>query len=542
MTDTLIEKAPGACDTEGVDTDMSAPHKSECQSGDWQDADKSTDTAIVAPNHTKRLATLRETAALAGVTQAHTPNGTAIQQSVADEINAEHEAAFGKARGGRMSAERVLHRATFKTSRLLDFASEKELVAQTGHQREVWPLVILKELVDNAIDACEEARTAPVVALTVNENGITVIDNGPGLPADTIKDVLDFQVRVSSREAYVSPTRGAQGNALKTVIAIPFVLDGAQGGVEIESRGTRHVINFTVDRIRQQPVIEHKQAATPDKIGTLVRVLWPDLPRSIPEETKARFLQIATDYAWLNPHLTITVEWFGERIAVEATDPTWEKWKPSDPTSPHWYTPEHLERLIAGYITHDQASKRERTIREFVSEFRGLSSTAKQKDVLGDTGLSREPLSALVNGNGFNAGTIRRLLGAMKKHSKPVKPNLLGKIGRDHFAARFKATGCEMETFDYKLVADVTDGIPWIVETAFGWCPKAEERRLITGVNWSPGIINPFRELGTYGSSLDTILSNQRADCDEPVILALHMTCPRVEYTDRGKSAVVVRS
>ena len=36
-------------------------------------------------------------------------------------------------------------------------------------------------------------------------------------------------VRVSSREAYVSPTRGAQGNALKTIVAMPFVLDGERG-------------------------------------------------------------------------------------------------------------------------------------------------------------------------------------------------------------------------------------------------------------------------------------------------------------------------
>ena len=82
--------------------------------------------------------------------------------------------------------------------------------------------------------------------------------------------------------------------------------------------------------------------------------------------------------------------------------------------------------------------------------------------------------------------------------------------------------------------------MPWVVETAFGWCPDADRRRLVTGVNWSPGIINPFRELGRFGNSLDTVLSQARADADEPVILVLHMACPRVEYTDRGKSAVVI--
>lgn len=122
-----------------------------------------------------------------------------------------------------------LGRATFRTSRLLDFASEKELTAQTGHPSSEWPLVIIKELVDNALDACEEAGIAPEIAVRVGAHGITVSDNGPGLPAKVVEDILDFSVRVSSREAYVSPSRGAQGNALKTIVAMPFVLNRKAG-------------------------------------------------------------------------------------------------------------------------------------------------------------------------------------------------------------------------------------------------------------------------------------------------------------------------
>ena len=64
-------------------------------------------------------------------------------------------------------------------------------------------------------------------------------------------------MRVSSREAYVSPTRGAQGNALKTILAMPFVLSGGErGSVEIiAARGMRHRIDFAVDQIRQTPAI-----------------------------------------------------------------------------------------------------------------------------------------------------------------------------------------------------------------------------------------------------------------------------------------------
>jgi DNA topoisomerase VI subunit B len=167
----------------------------------------------------------------------------------------------------------VLERTTFRTSRLLDFASEKELVAQTGHQRDAWPVVLLKELVDNAIDAAEEAGTSPVIAVTIDRTGITVEDNGPGIPADVVEAILDFSVRVSSREAYVSPTRGAQGNALKTVLAMPFVLDGQRGRVEIEAHAARHVIDFAVDRIRQRPVVEHHRETSEVGIGTRIKIL-----------------------------------------------------------------------------------------------------------------------------------------------------------------------------------------------------------------------------------------------------------------------------
>lgn len=82
-----------------------------------------------------------------------------------------------------------LDRTTFRTSRLLDFASTKELTAQTGHPPADWPLVVVKELVDNSLDACEEAGIAPEIVVRVGAHGITVIDNGPGLPAKVVEDV-----------------------------------------------------------------------------------------------------------------------------------------------------------------------------------------------------------------------------------------------------------------------------------------------------------------------------------------------------------------
>ena len=206
-------------------------------------------------------------------------------------------------------------------------------------------------------------------------------------------------------------------------------------------------------------MIRHEQAESEIRVGTVVRVPsrklakaefddetdvdeeadddWrsPDSPRSIPD-AKSRFLQIATDYAWLNPNAAITVEWFGERTSIAATDLAWSKWKPSEPTSPHWYTTAHLERLIGAYIKHDADNGRERTVRELVAEFRGLSGTAKQKLVLDATGFAQAPLSALIKGNGFARPKVEELLATMRASSARVKPVMPGTIGKEHFRQR----------------------------------------------------------------------------------------------------------
>ena len=260
-------------------------------------------------------------------------------------------------------------------------------------------------------------------------------------------------------------------------------------------------------------------------------------------DTKARFLQIADDFTFVNPHLHLTCDWFGERcLDVYPTEANWEKWKPSEPTSPHWYGVEHFDRLVSAYISHDAARDTERTVRAVTAEFRGLSNSGKQKRVLEAIGLQRAPLTALVNGDGksLDRDALGKWLNAMKAETTPVKPEKLGIIGRGHIMAKFAQLGWLEETFQYRKITGEVDGVPWVFEAAFAGCPDADYRRIITGVNWSPAIINPFRELGPYGDSLDTILAEQRAGRDDPVILLLHLACPRVSYTDRGKSSVVL--
>ena len=62
----------------------------------------------------------------------------------------------------------TFERKTFSISRLAEFVSESELVKQIGHPVRDWPLVIVKELVDNALDEAEEAGRPPTIEIHVD--------------------------------------------------------------------------------------------------------------------------------------------------------------------------------------------------------------------------------------------------------------------------------------------------------------------------------------------------------------------------------------
>jgi DNA topoisomerase VI subunit B len=453
------------------------------------------------------------------------------------------------------SAKKKLTRVPFTVSRLMEFCTRRELINQTGHDAPDWRLVVLKELTDNALDECEEAGIAPVISVEVVGDKIIIADNGRGIPAKTIESVMDYAIRVSSREAYVSPTRGAQGNALKTILPMGYVMDEGRGDAAcgetiIEAHGLAHHIKFAVDHIRQEPKIERTTKPSPVIHGTKITVSLPSLQfvggdgPSIEEFFEQhRFVALAGSYAWLNPHLSLRVSWNGDvKIDVKASNPTWRKWIPSWPTSPHWYDKSAMRRYMAAHIFNQENI----TVREFISEFAGLSATGKQKMILAETGASHVSLYDFFGRNKANDNNIGNLLAALKRHSKTIPPVHLGVIGKAHFCRMLEAAGADPKTLKYVRRVGETKGVPRVSEFAFGVhrdglaAGSAPVGKLITGVNWSPGIKNPFRQLGRYGVGLESILSDVRANTSQPVIVTLHLACPRVAYTDRGKSAIVV--
>ena len=107
-----------------------------------------------------------------------------------------------------MSANK-LERTTFSASRAAEYFDARQLSTLTGVPTDEFANVILKELIDNSLDACETAGVSPEIEVEVDDGGtpgairIRVTDNGPGIPSEVVRRLLDYEVGARQRQSGV---------------------------------------------------------------------------------------------------------------------------------------------------------------------------------------------------------------------------------------------------------------------------------------------------------------------------------------------------
>lgn len=425
-------------------------------------------------------------------------------------------------------------RQTHRTSRALEYFSEKEIQMQIGVSKHSWPIAIIKELVDNGLDASEDVNILPDIQVNIDDNQICVQDNGPGLPAKTIEESLDFLYRVSDKSHYVSPSRGQLGNALKCIYAIPFILNGDHGGIGISTQGQIHKIEFTLNLLIQEPEVKYATEDAFIKSGTNFKVNLDLQTCLYDEETvdiyKRNAVDLISNYALFNPHASFTC---GDS-RYERTSDEINKWCPSDKIPAHWYSVERLRNLIAAYIHAEDHGGRVRTIRDFVSEFAGYTGPIKQQKVTKQLGMGKGAyLNELIKDGDVDINRIESLLTAMKLNSKALKPKVLGKIREDHIKNwMVKQRGIVPDSIRYQLKSGEEHDLPYALEVAFGiFDDKNKPKEILCGLNWAPTLKDPIRLISDQ--TVEALI-----DSGDPVLLVVHLVYPQFKFTGKGKGEI----
>jgi len=442
-----------------------------------------------------------------------------------------------------------LERTTFSRSREGEYFDARELTRLTGRDAKDFLATTLKELADNALDACESAGVQPRITVELSVEGdslrLCVSDNGPGILPETVEGMLNFSAYVSDKQAYRSPTRGAQGNALKTVLGMPHALGSREPRVVV-AQGIRHSITSEVDPAGGVR-ISHDQDEADREPGTTWMVAFP-------ADARCRFdlSWWAKSYAFVNPHASFeTVEHVKransdskENVEVyKSSDPSFDKWLPTDPTPPHWYDISALSGLIHSHISRAENGGRDLPIGEFARQFRGLTSSAKARKV-------RESLPGIsylsdLKGREEEIGC---LLDAMREHGRAPKHKTLGRVGERHFRECIKRFYGIARNFRYAYVPGYDRGLPFVFELAVA--ATLEEGGVHHAINHSPTQGDPltdmfFMDRKIEGHGLGGFAHNAHANAhavgrhgDSHVAVVTHLIHPAPSYTDKGKSKV----
>ena len=160
------------------------------------------------------------------------------------------------------------------------------------------------------------------------------------------------------------------------------------------------------------------------------------------------------------------------------------------------------------------------------------------------SGLARTTLADLFDRNGKPDPSIRRLLREMQARSNPVKPRRPRRDRSRAFPQRGSSGPAETpRRSSTSCVRRLDDGVPTVIEVAFAYAPaRRGGGQLFTGVNWSPGDHQPVPAARQPAARAWSACSpGSIAESDDPVLIAVHLASPVIQYLDRGKSGIALR-
>ena len=400
-------------------------------------------------------------------------------------------------------------------------------------------LTTVKEAVDNALDACEEAGILPdllieIQGISETRFRVAVQDNGPGIVKAQIPKIFG-QLLYGSKFHRLRQSRGQQGIGISAAGMYGQLTTGKPIAVisRIGAKKPAHKFEIQIDTRRNAPVVvsDNEVSWTPDH-GTRVEI-----------EIEATFKKgrhsvdgYVEQTAMANPHARITyVSPSGERVELDRVAP--ELPKPPQEIKPH---PHGVELGILLKMLHETKAK---NLRGFLSGEFSRVSPATAEEIAKAASLSpnmtpqkaaREQAEAL-----YNAIQATKLMAPPSNVLSPIGEELLLGALKKQVDARFYAATTRSPS--------VYRGNPFLVEAALAYgaesLPADELVTLLRFANRVP-LLYQQSACAVTKSVLQTnwkaygIQQSRGALPTGPMILMVHIASVWVPFTSESKEAL----
>ena len=394
-------------------------------------------------------------------------------------------------------------------------------------------LIAVKELVDNSLDACEEAKILPDIKIRIDEIKpsvfrVRVEDNGPGIPEDKIPQIFGSFLFGSKFHRYIS-TRGKQGIGASAVVLYGQLTTGqptriiskVPGKLGVEYVLKINVRNNTPEIIKKEVIDFKKQS------GTVVEITlkghYQKGKYSVDE-----YIQLT---ALANPHANITyINPKGERYSYKRITREIPKLYETKP-HPHGIEIGVLERMLK--------ETRCRTILDFL--VRDFSSIGKKTAM---EILKKAKIDPKKKPSSLEFSEIERLYEVMQNTKvKAISAKYILTLGE----ALIRESLIRMFNPEFVVAKTrkpaVYRGVPFIIEVGIAYGGDIKGFRLFRFANRVPllyklgdcAITEAVRSINWRRYNLE---GKEGEFPNEPLILMVHMASVWIPFTSESKEAI----
>jgi DNA topoisomerase-6 subunit B len=412
------------------------------------------------------------------------------------------------------------------------FEKNKHLLGFDSPTRGI--ITTVKEAVDNALDACEEAEVLPDIYVAIDRVDrdiyrIIVEDNGPGIVPAQVPFVFG-KLLYGSRFHQIRQSRGQQGIGISAAVLYAQLTTGVPATV-ISRTGARepaYRFRLMIKTEANEPDILGREEIDWDRThGTRVEIEFKSTLAA-----KKRLLDYLRYTAVVNPHARIRAEIDGEQY-------TFERVSAEVPPVPKAIAP-HPYGIEFGTLKRMAGMSDEKLDAFLINNFSRVG-----EKIAGEI-IDRSGLKPSRKVDALSSGELKSLLEAMQTVHIPPPPasQCLSPIGED-----LLRQGMDKE-FQLDFVkartrkSQVYSGHPFIVEAALGYggkLPAEGAAQILRFANRVPllyqqggcAITTAVAEVNWKSYNLA-----QQGLPAGPVMILVHIASTNVPFTSESKDAV----
>jgi DNA topoisomerase-6 subunit B len=412
------------------------------------------------------------------------------------------------------------------------FEKNKHLLGFDSPMRGV--ITTIKEAVDNALDACEEAQVLPDIYISIKKTGtdifrIIVEDNGPGIVPAQVPFVFG-KLLYGSRFHQIRQTRGQQGIGISAAVLYAQLTSGLPT-VVISRTGAKepaHKFEILIKIETNEPDIISQQPFEWDRIhGTRVQIEFRSTMAA-----KKRLLEYLKYTSVVNPHARFRVELDDESFTFERVSQEVIACPVAIQPHPHGIEFGQLKRMAAAS---------DLSLLNFLIE--GFSRVGKK---IAQDMCDTAALKGNVKVKGLSSEQLKILLAAMQSVTvpAPLTTQCLSPIGEELIRR-----GLDKE-FQMDFVSARTrpgavfSGHPFVVEAAIGYggrLPTEGNAILIRFANRVPLMYQQgacaITECVSNINWKSYNISQQGLPMG-PILILVHVASTNVPFTSESKDAI----